>query len=361
MGECLYRNGNKIYSALLKVGGKQIKRSLKTSDLALAKRRLAELREKAKRQTDKGNRNIRFEELAEMWLASIKPDLKAASYARRCVAIAGLKTRLAGKNARAIGYADIDEWKRKRGATLSARSHNIELETLKIVLRYACERGILLENAAEKFKRKRQAASVVQIPTRQEFLALVRALRESPKAVASGTADMVEFLAYSGMRVGEAREILVQDINFERGTILITGGEIGTKNHHERTIPLFPSLRSLLERMKGNGKVGSPSQKLFSILSPRNAMEPACKRSGLKRFTVHSLRHFFASNAIESGINYKTIAEWLGHSDGGILVAKTYGHLREEFSAQMAKFMTFEANSAMLETTELTSSLIEAV
>jgi len=55
------------------------------------------------------------------------------------------------------------------------------------------------------------------------------------------------------------------------------------------------------------------------------------------------MRHFFCSNAIEAGIDFKVIASWLGHKDGGILVAKTYGHLRAEHSAEMAKRMTFEA------------------
>ena len=72
VAECLYRNGNGIYFALVKVARKQVRRSLKTNDVALAKRRLAEFRGKAKRQTDHKNRDIRFEELAELWLASIK-------------------------------------------------------------------------------------------------------------------------------------------------------------------------------------------------------------------------------------------------------------------------------------------------
>ena len=46
--ECLYCNGNGVYFALLKVAGKQIKRSLKPDDVALAKRRLEDLRGKAK-------------------------------------------------------------------------------------------------------------------------------------------------------------------------------------------------------------------------------------------------------------------------------------------------------------------------
>ena len=46
------------------------------------------------------------------------------------------------------------------------------------------------------------------------------------------------------------------------------------------------------------------------------------------------------SNAIEKGIDFKTIANWIGHKDGGLLVAKTYGHLRDVHSHQMAKLMT---------------------
>ena len=56
------------------------------------------------------------------------------------------------------------------------------------------------------------------------------------------------------------------------------------------------------------------------------------------------MRHFFCSNAIEARIDFKVIDEWLGHKDGGILVAKTYGHLRNEHSSAMAKKMTFTAN-----------------
>ena len=65
VAECLYRNGNRLYYALVKVNGKQIRRSLKTTDLAIAKRRLGEFRAKAERLEGEENRNIRFEELAD--------------------------------------------------------------------------------------------------------------------------------------------------------------------------------------------------------------------------------------------------------------------------------------------------------
>ena len=53
------------------------------------------------------------------------------------------------------------------------------------------------------------------------------------------------------------------------------------------------------------------------------------------------MRHFFCSNAIEIPVDFKTIADWLGHTDGGVLVARTYGHLRQEHSDRMATKMTF--------------------
>ena len=65
------------------------------------------------------------------------------------------------------------------------------------------------------------------------------------------------------------------------------------------------------------------------IKRARTLMASAAKKAGIPRFTHHSMRHYFCSNAIEAGIDFKVIAGWLGHKDGGILVAKTYGHLRD--------------------------------
>ena len=54
----------------------------------------------------------------------------------------------------------------------------------------------------------------------------------------------------------------------------------------------------------------------------------------------------FVSSAIEAGVDFKVIAGWVGHKDGGVLVAKTYGHLRNTHSFEMAKRMTFSVNDS---------------
>jgi hypothetical protein len=38
-----------------------------------------------------------------------------------------------------------------------------------------------------------------------------------------------------------------------------------------------------------------------------------------------------------AGLDFMTIAAWLGHKDGGILVGKVYGHLLDEHRQKAAK------------------------
>jgi integrase len=86
---------------------------------------------------------------------------------------------------------------------------------------------------------------------------------------------------------------------------------------------------------------------VIPIDGARTAITNSCKRAGLPHFLHHSMRHYFSSNAIEAGVDFKVIAGWLGHSDGGFLVARTYGHLRDAHSFEMAKRMVFTAGGAL--------------
>ena len=89
VGGCLYRIHTGGYYASIKVGGKQIKRSLRTNDQALAKRRLKELREKASGLT-LDRKKVDFKTVAERWLELQKVDLKPASHKRRESTVKGL-------------------------------------------------------------------------------------------------------------------------------------------------------------------------------------------------------------------------------------------------------------------------------
>ena len=42
-----------------------------------------------------------------------------------------------------------------------------------------------------------------------------------------------------------------------------------------------------------------------------------------------------------AGIDFMTIAKWVGHADGGILIGKVYGHLSNEHAKRQAEKLVF--------------------
>ena len=341
VGECLYKHESSgTYYGLVKRCGKQFRRSLKTTDRALANRRLSELREKVGRLSNvKSARHITFIELAERWFETIRGNLKPLSAGRVQTCIDQIKPYFADVNIRNITRGMCDEWATKRGDKISASTFNKERDVLQTVLKYGCRDGLLLDNPALHLERRRLAKLQIVVPNREQFQRLVKEVR-SLDARTADSANLIELLAYSGMRLTEATSLKWSDIDLERGSFTVTGGEQGTKNHEQRTVPLFPALSHFLRTLKAKQNP-MPNSCVSTIASAKKSLASACRKAALPNFTHHSLRHYFVSNAIEAGIDFKVIAAWVGHKDGGVLVAKTYGHLRDTHSFEMAKLMTF--------------------
>ena len=344
VGQNLYRSEAGTYYSLFKKGGKQFRQSLRTMDPALAKRRLREQQEKASR-VSRGSvtSKLRFEELADGWLKAQANEVKESTLQRRRTAINGLNLVFGALPVRSISEIHMETWKERRGSTLSPRSWNIEVETLSLILRYARDNlRIIIDNPAESLKRRKQPKNRITIPSKDEFRRLLDDLRSGHRSTGDA-ADLVEFLAYSGCRVAEAAGLRWLDVNFENNSLTITGGDTGTKNHEARVIPLFEPTRRLLTGMKERLPSSAANDRVFAIRSARLQIHRACERLQFPRFGHHTMRHFFCSNAIEAGCDFKVIAGWLGHKDGGVLAAQTYGHLRNEHSEAMAKRITFDA------------------
>jgi len=155
-------------------------------------------------------------------------------------------------------------------------------------------------------------------------------------------ADFAAGLAFTGCRVGEAREIAWRDVDFDAGEIIVRGDpETATKNWELRRVPLIPDARALLERMRTERKGEPLDAKVFRVRECQKALDRACKKVGTDRITHHDLRHLFATCCIESGVDIPTVSRWLGHKDGGALAMKTYGHLRREHSIAQAQRVSF--------------------
>jgi integrase len=343
----LYRTEAGMYYGKIKREGKIHKQSLKTEDLQTAKRKLKDFIGEIESKTVESP-DITFDEAIKLWLESLY-DLKPNSKARRVTSLNAITPAFKGRKLRTITKQELVEWAAGRAKEVTARTFNIDRETLRLLFRYAKDTlHVVSDNHAQGLAKRKSKKTHVVPPTKEQFAALVAYIdvskRKHKDDLSRNAAMFVRFLAYTGMRLEEARCVRWKHVDFKKGTLLVTGGEGGTKNHSERTIPLFPPVRDLFAKFPEDQR--KASELVFNLTTAREVLISASEAIGLKEgehFTHHSMRHFFCSNAIEEGIDFARIAEWLGHSDGGKLAAGTYGHLRKSHGDEQAKKMTFSA------------------
>lgn len=142
---------------------------------------------------------------------------------------------------------------------------------------------------------------------------------------------VVRFLAQTGFRINEARQVKWEHVRAD--CILIPAS--ATKSGRPRIVPLIPGTAELLERLRCVA-MGKRRDFVIPQAACKTALLTACAAIGLPMLAHHDFRHLFATRAIESGVDVPTVARWLGHSDGGALLAKRYFHLLDEHSRRMA-------------------------
>ena len=156
----------------------------------------------------------------------------------------------------------------------------------------------------------------------------------------------------TGCRFGEAGALCAKDVNDGmiriRRTLtksldgrLIIGSEAKT-GHSVRVIPAREAaLAAIKEQQRQNahcfGGLEDPESPIFR--APRGGLLGArcvgkdidriCAAAGIERFIAHAFRDTFATRAVESGMQAKTLQEILGHADIGITM-NLYAHVMED-------------------------------
>ena len=104
---------------------------------------------------------------------------------------------------------------------------------------------------------------------------------------------------------------------------------------------MIQGMSELLGKLKALSPHAKPNEPVMLVRECQKAMDAAALKVSTPRITHHDLRHLFATRCIESGVDIQTVSHWLGHRDGGALAMKTYGHLRNEHSQEMAQKVKF--------------------
>jgi integrase len=335
----LYRyRSNGRYFARVRCKGKLQRRSLETDDIALAKRRLADYKRTLER-TDPAEGNTSLAAVLDRYSATL---IGAESTVEdKNVIIDKLKTTLFGAEhlpLRSLTSTQIESWLARHYGSKSASYYNSALMLIRDALTKAVRDRVIAENPAAGLKYRKRKTPIRSTPSFEQFQAIVAEIRDQGakfNQVAEQSADLVEFYGLSGLGSAEAASLTRADVDLDAGQIIA----YRHKTSHGFAVPIFPQLRPLIERLcKGKAH----DDRLFEIDGARKALTNACKRLGLPHFTPRALRRMFITRAIELGVDVKVVSQWQGHQDGGVLILKTYSHVRALHSQRMAALMTAE-------------------
>lgn len=347
----LVRHTSGRYYARAFANGKEIWKSLKTSHFSVAKARLAEFmrehHEKQAASAGEASAKMTFGEALKVHQQNQADDVTIKPSTRHYwnqIFVSVLKSwpGLADREIRRITRTDCNEWARRFRKTASPSRYNNTIAGLRHVLDVAVEGGIIYANPASKLERVPVRQKQLTLPSRDQFLQLVESVENAGAWCSRDCADFLRGLAFTGMRKGEAGQVVWRDMDFAAGEIVVRGDAVtGTKNWTIRRVPMIPDARALFERMRGERADEPESAKVFRVGEAQKAIDNAARKIGAARITHHDLRHLFATMCIESKVDIPTVSRWLGHKDGGVLAMKTYGHLRREHSVAQAQKVSF--------------------
>lgn len=334
----LVRRHGRAYYAQVKIAGKVYRRSLETVKLDIAKIKLpiVLMEVRASAGAPKGDDLGRLRGALEMWHAGqlVRPELKESSKRYNTRLTVTLRETLPLDAAvDGFGPGEAAAWWAVVAGKYHATYANNTLGWLKHVLEVQVEAGHRMVNPAAKLKRMKIIREHRELPSPEDFAKVVADIRVRGKVHGMESADWIEFAAYTGMRPAEVEGVEWKDVGED--TITVRGGPEGTKNRRQRVVPIMAPLRAILERRR------QPDGPVFYIKKPRYALRNACERLGIEHLRVYDTRHVFATRCVECGISFAVVAEWMGHTDGGSLLAKTYSHIRIAHSLEQAKRVEF--------------------
>lgn len=236
---------------------------------------------------------------------------------------------------------------KRTGKGLSPNFIKTILSVIQNSLKTAHLVGYLPEYSANKIKRPKIVEKQVECFSIQEQKKIEEAALSAKKDKYKG----IVLCLYTGLRIGELLALSWKDIDLEKGILTVSktcrDGNINGKHvrisdtpkteNSRRQILLSKTLVKMLKEIKKKSKcefVIADGEKPVFIRSYQRTFELFLKKLGLQHKRFHSLRHTFATRALECGIDVKSLSEILGHKNATITLNR-YAHSLWEHKAEM--------------------------
>jgi len=349
----LWRRGQKLYMQTRVAGERSARRiPLKATSMEAAKDEMADWKKKKLIEgLPKTGLRPLFSEYADKYLVFHRASdtgKKARTIDREGHSLVHWKAALGQVRLDKITRPMISTVVKNRlNAGMKPRTVNIDVIVLRNVLKEAKDEGLITNLPTEGMRPRKVKTPVRPLLTPADFDELCKKTSECRKNGAQLLAYL-RLLAFSGARRDEALALRWENVNFERKFLRI-GADGNSKNSKARYVNFNSHLETHLKDMAAQRVPDSewlfPSPQRGETDRPtktfRESFLIARAKAKLNWAGFHDLRHYFASMAVMSGIDFKTISEWLGHQDGGMLLGRTYSHLLPEHKQRMAERLVF--------------------
>ena len=301
----------------------------------------------------KEQKNIKYREWLDEWMIHyVKPSVKIRTYERyRLIIEQHIKDKIGGMELNDLSPLILQEFitellrngNHKTGKGLSANSVNAIISVIQSSLKTAHLLGLTKEYTADKLKRPKLKEKPVECFTLAEQKQIEQAILNGKKDKLYG----IILCLYSGLRIGELIALQWSDIDFVKDILTVSkschDGKYGLiidepkTASSRRVIPLPKQLLPILKGIKKKSDspfVVSANGKSVSVRSYQRSFELLLKKLKIPHKGFHSLRHTFATRALECGMDVKTLSEILGHKNPTVTLNR-YAHSLMEYKADM--------------------------
>jgi len=242
----------------------------------------------------------------------------------------------------------------KNGGELSANFTNAVITVIQSSLKCANELGYTNTYHAGTIQRPKVEETEVRCFSVKEQKAIEKAVLEARKRKMLG----VIIALYTGVRIGELLSLEFSAVDMQKRTITVKNtcyeskDENGkyckmtdsTKSHKTRVIPFPKQLLPIFKELKALSKSGyvieNAKGEQMSVRSYQRSFEILIGKLGVSKLSFHALRHTFATRALESGMDVKTLSEILGHKSATVTLNRYVHSLMEHKQSAMDKFGT---------------------
>lgn len=230
---------------------------------------------------------------------------------------------------------------KQREKGISANTRKMMTKALKSFFSFLHEQGLIGQNPAQKLRHPKVPKREPVYPEKEEVKRMLAAIGQSRLLDDKDklkVALLILIPGGTGIRFIELAKLPWNNVNFDRQEIKVMG-----KGGKERTIPMLPVISGFLSawREYSPGELVFPSGSKHGRIDPsvtNRMLKRLAKRAGVRPFSIHKLRHYFATYALAAGADLKIISEILGHASIAI-TGDIYRHvLTDEVDKTMTKF-----------------------